>query len=498
MIVRWSVAPLLLGLVSIPAAADEFTEYRIPPHRRLDWNATVQVDGNRSISGDASNEIRSHDGRGSAGTFLDWLADSDPVRTRARVSAIAQGRGSWYSTANRGPSFIASSDHELRDLGERIQVQLQHRRYPWAAPLGLELQALATGQYEQFWTDEHAQILQSGGGSLLRDESHSTVENWLYVNGIDTRLAVGWGRVRDATAVYEADVLESRLRETGALTRPLSTASRHRLVALLAIRDSYESHRERPARTLWKEVEEILTEDGALREGGLDARSVLRAGENHDFSGVTGDVLPRSPFPRSVGFFVGPLLSDTHQHVLVRRDGSQLQQSFTDGVLVGSSRSEFHSRFDLPRDEVYVGAQAEIERPLGMRWQASASSQVQTPVRSNRDGVLVSDFARLAYMVADRWVASAEVFHTRSLLTKDSHGVVFDDRWLVDYGVSASYYLEDHLALSLFLRENQGHDTLSGSGGAFQRFGSVLLAMTYRIMGRFDAPGVIPAETLRP
>jgi hypothetical protein len=133
-----------------------------------------------------------------------------------------------------------------------------------------------------------------------------------------------------------------------------------------------------------------------------------------------------------------------------------------------------------------------------MRWQAGASARVLAPVRENREGVQVTSSVSLAYVMSDRWVASADVGHTRSLLT-DSADQPFEDRWAVDYGVSASYYLEDHLQLNLFLREDQVRDALAGpTGGIYQRFGRVFAALSYRILGRFSAPGAIPAETLRP
>ena len=127
----------------------------------------------------------------------------------------------------------------------------------------------------------------------------------------------------------------------------------------------------------------------------------------------------------------------------------------------------------------------------------SASTRVLAPVRANRDGIEATTFARLSYMVADRWVASADVSHTRFLLTKDSHDRVLADRWGVRYGLSATYYLEDHLELDLFLYEDQGHDAFASLGGTYQRYGQVVLAATYRILGRFAAPGIIPAESLR-
>jgi hypothetical protein len=324
---------------------------------------------------------------------------------------------------------------------------------------------------------------------------HVTDENWFYQNYVSAEASAGWGRVRDASAVYEAHVLEQRLLQTGALLRPPSEAARQRLVALLAVRDDYEAHRERPVKKLWQRIEEILTEDGALREGGLDAWSILRAGESPISSGLSGDVLPRSPFARTVGGFVGPLFTDQHSHFIGRIDHFQIHRSFVDDSLTSTITQDNHVRIEDSNDDPSLGARAEIHHPLGMRWQADASSRVLFPIRRNREGFLVSGQGALAYMVADRWVVTTDVVHMRSL-QKGKDDQVLDDFWTVAYGIDATYYLEDDLQLSLLLREEQSRRTFSFDK-PYQRNGLFILALSYRILGRFAAPGVIERETIR-
>jgi hypothetical protein len=303
----------------------------------------------------------------------------------------------------------------------------------------------------------------------------------------------GWGRVRDATAVYEAHVLERRLRQSGALTRDLSPEARARLVALLAVRFEYETHRERPAKVLWRKIESILADDGALRDGGLDAASILRAGEHHNQRGITPDLIPQSPFLRPVGGFVGPVLLDRHNHYLVRHDEGGLAESFVDDSLTARFSGESHFSFDRPLDEVFLGIEADLDRPLSMRWQVGLSSQVTVPVRRHRDGFQTVNHAGLSWMVADRWAASASVSHLRSFI-QGLDDELLDDRWLVDYGIDLSYYLEDHVQIGLFLGEDQRHEA---PGDRYSRDGRAQLMIGYRILGGFSAPGLIPAETLR-
>jgi hypothetical protein len=140
-----------------------------------------------------------------------------------------------------------------------------HRRYPWAVPIGFEAAANLGGSYAQSWSAQDVRtFLLESGGSIETNRSDN-VERWSYQNSVAASASAGWGRVRNATGIYDALVLEERLLGTGALTRALSPAARRRLADVMYLRGALDTVRERPGRFLWQEIERVLSEDGALR-----------------------------------------------------------------------------------------------------------------------------------------------------------------------------------------------------------------------------------------
>src|SRR5262249_21175504 len=101
------------------------------------------------------------------------------------------------------------------------------------------------------------------------------------------------------------------------------------------------------------------------------------------------------------------------------------------------------------------------------------------------------------YMVSDRWFATAFVAQDRVVAKDAKQDLVLDDHWLVGYGASANYYLEDRLVLSATVAEDQYHQTgpYTGFSGGYRQ-ARVALSLSYRILGRFEAPGIIPAQGL--
>src|SRR5205823_173566 len=103
-------------------------------------------------------------------------------------------------------------------------------------------------------------------------------------------VSLGHGRVRDATGVQLARLLEARLLEAGAIRAPLSRAAKERIAALYYLRPSLSVAHERPDRFFWREVGRVLREVGAEAELHLPAgprwqidASGRVVGQNHKF-----------------------------------------------------------------------------------------------------------------------------------------------------------------------------------------------------------------------
>jgi hypothetical protein len=494
--VGYLVASVLLpGLAFAPnASADDFADFRIPEHRVVDWRASLSAEGGRSSFGNEGlMGTRSRRIYGSFSSAASWLWDSDPSRTAISLDAGANGSGDWTETHEAPfyfPGFARSRWSELRRVGERWGTSLSHRRYPWSAPIGFELSVFGTAAYHQAWIGEGSDTYDPRlppRVSLFRYRD----ERWNYQYLVGGQATLGVGRVRDATGVYDAMLLESRLEEAGVLARPLSAPTRRALAELLTLRASYVALHDRGAKDLWREVERLLVADGALDERGLDGYAILRVGEPALVAwmgpGFAG--LPTSPVARPRGTFAGLALVADHSRTIDRAEFSSYSQTIDDGVPNPPSSSAYGVREVEFSDNILGGATIEHHRPIGARWQADASGRLLFPLRDDVEGVRLSTGGNLAWIVDARWLAQARVLHARNV-DRDTDGRTLQDAWNWDYGIAVTYFIEDRLALSLSADERQTHLRGSYYGSArSSRDNALRLSLDYRLSGRFMAPG---------
>jgi hypothetical protein len=165
-----------------------------------------------------------------------------------------------------------------------------------------------------------------------------------------------------------------------------------------------------------------------------------------------------------------------------------------DDSLWTPSSASLAFRGENAQDESFAGVRVEYFRPLGLAWQADLSGEALVQV-SDVEGWIGSGTARLSWMVADRWEASGSGAYDREFVQDHAKGVL-NDEWSWNYGVSGTWYIEDRLQLTLSAQETQAHSGASPFGGNQYRSGGVTLALTYRILGGFGAPGLIPHESL--
>ena len=501
------VLAVVLDSTALPvprfAEADDFSDFRIPSNRQLLWTAGL---GGRLAGQDLSfSDLNLNQGLensagsldGNLATAMGWFSDSDPVLTAFTVDLVASGLRSHRTTERQFAGFSDSDEATSRQVFERWSLAGTHRRYPWAMPLGFEVLASLGGNYSQRWQSMGRQTISVVPGTTTVTNTGQNLEQWSYVHSIFASAGIGWGRVRNATGVYDALVLERRLRETGAITRPLSAAGRQRLAEALYLRGSLDAVRERPGRALWREIERVLTEDGALAEGGLDPYSVLRAAEPHTGAAVrlTEDGVPISPVTRMTGSFAGVRLADFHSSQRLRTDDGAYFERIENGVPISSSRPSPHSlQTTESQDDVAAGPFGEIHLPLGPPWQLDASASMMLGLRPEDSQLLLRTDASLAWLAADRWTAIANASY--QLLDEDrTSGPTGGDLWQLNAGMSVSWYVEDRTAIELSASHDQqwrrgdtAAPTATRSHLDTQTF-TVTLGVTYRFAGWIATPG---------
>ena len=485
------------------AAADEFSDFRIPENRSYSVRGRLQGSFSGIRMGQSFGPTRKG---GSSQGALDgsgfWQRESERgVLSFSGASLVAgfvgqQSERSEYVSSL--PYYSLSTDaSDSRGTDETLALDALVRRYPFASPVGLEASISGRVTSRQDWRHFNRSDLQEDPMTrLFFNTTQEIEEHARYYSGA-FRVAAGYGRVRNATGVYAARILERRLLDLGIIKQPLGKGGAEKLAALFYVERDFSSAHDRPDKYFWRELERILTEDGALAEPGLDAHSVLRVleplipTENAAIPGALG-------FRRDVGFFVG--LGITGQHV---NQISKMRQHSHTVVIVDTNPPIEYETMDSQRNDngddiVFAGPRAEFHRPIGMRWQVDAATDLGVAFETDRvkEALQWSTNASAIYAISDRWFASLEAAHFRDYRQPPADKVISGmDTWQVLYGGGVGYFLEDGLVLNLTVIERQTRYqfTFPFSSGyrIYARDTRAQLDVTYRFLGGLDAPGLM-------
>ena len=485
---RTRVALVCTGAILVASAAaaqDPYSEFRIPEARSFTWLVNGSARWSRQYRTDpfigGSSEDRAS--QGALSTFLHRHAESEPSIS----DLFFQARGNWQSNRSEGHSDLGSQNF-ARDLDNySAVVNGNTTRYLGASAWGVDAAASLFYSYAR-----------SGFGNTMStftgaDESRTSLNsaNHYYTGIANLLLGPGYGRVRDVTGVFDMQVLEERLAATGRLTHPVSPATRQRLAELFSVSGDFSAAHDRPSRYFWREVERLLREDGAIAEGSFDAWSLMRALEPATLSiSVT-----RRAGWRVSGAYVFEL---DRGHADASTDFQQW--SFSPGLPPSAVGSEFSSRRSLDENHGTAQAVVDYHRPLGMRWQVDLSSGGDYGDGPHRRATLSSALA-LTNVLADRWVATVMVSQFAQSEVADS--VRLSPAWQIHGTAQLSYFFEDSWSLSAGLDHTQYRPVTTISGVAvtpngYVRQTQIVIGLTYRPVGRFEAPGLGVSERLAP
>ena len=463
--------------------ADDFSDFRIPDHFGGSWNASVAGfyrSGSHNETGDASRDRTMQGDLGGS-----WLRFRDSDRRQWQLSMAGRVLG-VRSTSREddfltlvGPPSFSQSEHtesQGRSTTELGWISASMRDYPGTLPIGWELSGDAQVQDAQIWNDHfETQIFDSFNES--RTELSAQDVTWQSAEFASLRVAVGAGRVRDATPVFDAILLEERLQRDGALAHPLSPVARQRVADLYAVGPDFNLPHDLPGKFFWRELERTLREDGALADSGFDAYALRHADESL--------VVARGFFFRPTGWFAGPTLVASHQHGVRRVNGSSRFVHFTDGSLDASSIGSVSDRQRSSFDRTLYGLTAEFHRPLGDRTQLGFSEDVGFDLGPDPTGIELSGFASLQRLIAERWFGELDLSHGRSLRGDPEFSI-----WSARVDGEIAYFLEDFVRASLRLHQGWGSSQVPG----LDRRQDVNFAADFVLTfgrGRLDAPGLI-------
>ncbi|HEY3295275.1 MAG TPA: hypothetical protein VGL38_07540 [bacterium] len=521
------VALLCLLLPATALLADDFSDFHIPPHRLYTvtgsasgtfFNTRYQDISYTGMSyGPHSYRLNNLEGAVQGRSL--WLLDSDSLRESLslQLNATGQKRGNYYR--NEVPSGDIRHRTDQSSVGLNLALSEDMRVYPSMGPWGLfgafEVSASSSGEWNHFSVDE------TRSASVSIDGGETTYRTTVYDASLD--FGFGFGRVRDVTAVYDVHVLAERLAGAGALRAALSRVTRQKLTDLFYTGGYYRTVHDRADKFFWRDVQSILQADSAVARP-LDAYSLYRIAEGYlepAFADTeSGRFFPgeelqrfdlsRSRFFRQNGFFVGPIVrasasldgykSSNHRHYEVQGSSMPGQNySYQDGY------DDWSGDYTLR-----VGGRAEYHRPYGTRWQVDLFSSMLSASLEGNSGwrnMQVQNEAHAAFMVTDRWRADMLFRHEGEMWAGSWNGY-----WKTNTSLGVTYYIEDHLSLSLAAMQLQGHHTWLGAGQPsddtlpytsnatysqypeYQRVYRITAGVSYHFFGSLDIPGVAATE----
>ncbi len=501
---------LLLALPCVAYAGDEFSQFRIPANSYLDWTGGASAFGSWGRQEAGPDRFSSSDWRGGLSSALSRWSEDDHRSALWDAALSVSGLHYRRSTLEHGPYYFGSGDYEVsedqtqRATGERATVSTQQSWYPGGGPwavTGLLNSSIDDGQNWDRRRSLTRQVLDPLEPTLMiRSDNAET-----YRSTLNASLGIGFGRVRNATGVFETRVLEERLRRLGAITRPLSKHARERLSALMYARDDVSQVSSRPASPVMDAVERILFEDGALRDSVLTAAELFHVTEpifqRYGFAtSIRPDGLPQSPFNRMTGWSMNALVTTGHSRLSQRRSGAGSTIIYAAGVPEPPIETRSSSSSKRTSDGTRLSLLAEYHRPSGMRTQWDASTTFDDQLGGGERAYALTNLVRWNFIVADRWLAAASASQSRSIRRTRDH-VTLDDSWSAGVGASLQYLVWDHVGLGVGAGESWSksrddrywtnyvdpHAATWSDGGSFS------FDITYRFAGMSRIAGVIPA-----
>ena len=475
---RWLTVLIMLAPTLV--SADEFADFRIPDHRFEVWKASLSGSAQRTRQGDATFESKSSSTGASTGTSFLWIHDSELRRTE--VSAQGAFSANRYESTAKGNTFGDTRNWQHSGT-ESVRGEALQRSYLGQAPLAIEASIMARGDDDQQWFRQRTTSEDAPG---LEFQERASGSSWDYRYDASAAVGIGVGRVRDATALYDARILEQRLRDRGLLRNDLAPATRRRLAELLYLRADYQTVLELPGKSFWSELQSILESDSALTAP-LNAPAVLRAleiyGDRHgsDYSGLPAG----SPMLRQRGAFAQLEIQASHRHSIFRSESERFAFAAVNDSVIGSTHDAFHTRREVSQDLILFGPNLEYHLPGGLRWQTDLSSQLLFSSKDPKRKYRWSSRASEGWILADRWLATATIGHDRDLASVDPTGI---GTWRVFYSASLIWYLEDRFGLQLSTFGTQSRNRRPGD---YEGNDAIYLSMSYKLSGRIDAPGLI-------
>ena len=199
------------GCMATPVAADAFDEFRIPAHQVLSWDASLIP------VADVARDTylrRSTVAGGSLYSRLFWLSDSDPRRTIVTGVLSVSGNRTRQTDQFTSGYYMEDRLNQQRGTSESLSLGALQQHYQARVVHDAVVGSAGSASWTQNWAaDSRTTVYGPPFPETLTHQSH--VRQWGFAHSVIASVSGGLGRVRDASAVYEEQILEGRFRESG-------------------------------------------------------------------------------------------------------------------------------------------------------------------------------------------------------------------------------------------------------------------------------------------
>ncbi len=477
---------------------DDFDGFRIPDHSWRTRSWSVEGRGSARAQHQPSSQSESGALSGSVQTAWSWAHDADLVQRSLFISGSLGGRRGYdrskqiYETP---PGFALDTKSRSRseDLSESWQVFFDGRLYPtevspWGGRFGLS----GSAWYDQYWSSDRDALFSRDGNGIDERDTRWTAEDRSYLYYVSAEAQLGRGRVRDATGVFLARILEERLRRDGRLTEELSSDTRNRLARLFYLRPAYGRVHDLATKAFWRDVEQLLVESGSLRVERLDAYDAFHGAEPIIVTGTfdASEYEELGPygerFRRQIGSFIGPSISARHRNDILHHYGTKRTREWLNGDPQISDTVKNLHRQVTSDDVVSGGVRLEWHRPVGLHLQLDASTQALADFEGFATERRLESVASLGYEINERWFAKVLAYHQREIRSREDSGSL----WSLSTSADLSYYVEDRWRITGRVTRFETEDSFA-SLGHYNRNTDFRLGVSFET-GRLDAPGLVP------
>ncbi|MBL0061788.1 MAG: hypothetical protein IPP40_09995 [bacterium] len=436
---------LLTGLLMITYCGYgfELKTFRIPTHTVNAWS----VGTNGRLYNDGFTDRLSGSeyltAEGSLFTSGYWLYDSEDLAVET-WSAI-RGDGSINSSEDRGPNengFHEQHKSSSRATQQYYRSELYGIYFPMSLPIGVSLGGHLETDAQQHWGHgnwDETNILESV--STIRDAKDSRI-----YHRASGELALGWGRLRDASGAYQAYVLEQRLRELGKIDGELSAQTRQQLGELFYKRSEYYTRWERSEKRFWTAIEAVLKSDPAVR-GPLDAFAQYRIAET----------IAPSYIERWSGWRFSFMVGGSHSNSIEKSTNDWRNHTVTDSGAVFDSSEVYNYNRTSHYERTAFGPRLEVNVPLSWTIQLTADSKLQHDIHPANDGFYWSTDLTAQYAMHDRWLAAYTFSHTRRINDPKERDQLNGQGWTIGHSARLSYYAEDKLRFNFSIYQDQDY-----------------------------------------